>query len=276
MNDFKIKINSICWLEAQGIEYYCSLNQNHLNFESINAPKLFQKTATQNNMNLKNFQELEMNDNPIKDDTTSQARTLADNANSISELKKIITKFEGCGLKKLATNTVFSDGNIQAPFMFIGEAPGATEDKMGIPFCGDSGKLLDNMLESIGVSRMHNAYITNTVFWRPPANRPPTQSEIDICRPFVEKHIALIKPKIIILVGSTAATSLLGKHAGISKIRQEYSLYSNKYTTNAIPITAIFHPAYLLRQPLQKKTTWYDLLRIKSYVEENNILSEKQ
>lgn len=272
MNDFKLKINSICWLNAQGIDYYCSLDQNHL-IKSTNTLKTLQETIVRNNIALKNFQELEMNDNPIKEDITSQARALADSANSISELKEIIINFEGCSLKKLATNTVFSDGNIQAPFMFIGEAPGATEDKMGIPFCGESGKLLDNMLESIGVSRINNAYITNTVFWRPPANRPPTQGEIDICRPFVEKHIALIKPKIIILVGSTAATSLLGKHAGISKIRQEYSLYSNKYTTNSIPITAIFHPAYLLRQPLQKKTTWYDLLRIKSYIEENNILS---
>jgi DNA polymerase len=109
------------------------------------------------------------------------------------------------------------------------------------------------------------------VFWRPPANRAPTQEEVDICRPFVEKHIALVKPKLIILVGSVAATCLLGKHAGISKIRQEYYSYSNQYLSTPIPTTAIFHPAYLLRQPMQKKTTWYDLLKIEEFAHLNKI-----
>jgi DNA polymerase len=159
----------------------------------------------------------------------------------------------------------------QSPIMFVGEAPGSSEDEQGIPFCGESGKLLDNILSSINISRKHNAYITNTIFWRPPANRQPTQEEIDICRPFVEKHIALIKPRLIILVGNVAATSLLGKNAGISKIRQEYYLYNNQYLSQPIHTTSIFHPAYLLRQPIQKKTTWYDLIKIKEFIDENNL-----
>lgn len=206
-------------------------------------------------------------------DNISLARSLADKANNIAELKESLLNFNGCDLKKLATNTVFSDGNPAAKIMLIGEAPGSNEDLKGIPFCGESGNLLDNMLRAIGVSRKDNAYITNTVFWRPPANRPPTLEEVDICRPFVEKHIALINPKLIILVGSTAATSLLGKNAGITKIRQEYYFYTNKYLAAPIQTTAMFHPAYLLRQPSQKRTSWYDLLKIKDYLESKNLIA---
>ncbi|WP_341757090.1 MULTISPECIES: uracil-DNA glycosylase family protein [unclassified Candidatus Tisiphia] len=208
------------------------------------------------------------NPEPVQkqNDAISLSRTLADSANSLEELKKLLMDFDGCGLKKLANKTVFADGNPQSSIMFIGEAPGSSEDAEGIPFCGESGKLLDNVLASINISRKHNAYITNTVFWRPPANRQPTQEEIDICRPFVEKHIALINPKLIVLVGNVAATSLLGKNAGISKIRQEYYLYTNQYLIKPIQTTSIFHPAYLLRQPMQKKTTWYDLIKIHDYI----------
>lgn len=199
------------------------------------------------------------------------ARDLADAASSLEELKKLLMDFNGCSLKTLANKTVFADGNPQSSIMFIGEAPGSNEDAQGIPFCGESGKLLDNVLASINISREHNAYITNTVFWRPPANRQPTQEEIDICRPFVEKHIALINPKLIVLVGNVAATSLLGKNTGISKIRQEYYLYTNQYLSKPIQTTSIFHPAYLLRQSMQKKTTWYDLLKIHEYINKSGI-----
>lgn len=185
---------------------------------------------------------------------------------ALAELKQRILEFNDCALKFTATNTVFADGNIDSKVMVIGEAPGATEDAEGIPFCGDSGKLLDNMLNSIGLSRKDNIYITNTVFWRPPGNRRPTDQEIALCKPFVEEHISIIQPKLLILVGSTAVESLLGKHLQISKIRQEYYQYSNKLLDHTITTTALFHPAYLLRQPSQKKTTWYDLLKIKSYI----------
>lgn len=188
---------------------------------------------------------------------------------NLEELKKAITSFDGCDLKKTATNIVFGDGYIDAKIMLIGEAPGAEEDEQGIPFCGDSGKLLDNMLASIGLSREKNVYITNTIFWRPPANRRPTKEEIALCRPFVEQHIALVKPKLLILVGSTAVSSLLGDSLEISKIRQEYYSYTNEYLAEPISTTAIFHPAYLMRQPSQKKQAWYDLLKIKEFISKN-------
>ncbi|MCC8417782.1 MAG: uracil-DNA glycosylase [Rickettsia endosymbiont of Bryobia graminum] len=275
------KINQLKWLQAIGIEYYLSkssrkdnkifVSSNIKNNQSV-EPSLYQnklKNEEKNNMgqSLKdsnNVKTMEDNNSAVK-----LARTLADSAKTLEDLRNSLMNFNGCGLKKLATNTVFSDGNPRSPIMFIGEAPGSNEDFQGIPFCGESGKLLDNILASINISRKDNAYITNTVFWRPPANRQPTQEEIDICRPFVEKHIALINPKLIVLIGNVAATSLLGKNAGISKIRQEYYLYNNQYLTNPIQTTAIFHPAYLLRQPMQKKTTWYDLLKIQEFIIEN-------
>lgn len=203
---------------------------------------------------------------PITQNSDLISRSIADKISTLAELKQAVLEFEGCSLKQAATNTVFSDGVSSAKIMLIGEAPGATEDIKAIPFCGESGKLLDYMLGTIGLYRDKNFYITNTIFWRPPANRAPTQDEIEICRPFVEKHIALIKPQLLILVGSTAVSSLLGNHLQISKIRQEYYQYSNKYLTEPISTTALFHPAYLLRQAMQKKTTWYDLLKIKDYL----------
>lgn len=191
---------------------------------------------------------------------------------ALGDLKIAVMNFNGCDLKKTANNTVFGDGNPDAQIMLIGEAPGAEEDETGIPFCGDSGKLLDNMLASIGLSREKNVYITNTIFWRPPANRRPTREEIELCRPFVEQHIALIKPKLLILIGSTAVTALLGKDLEITKIRQEYYSYSNKYLKEPIMATALFHPAYLIRQPSQKKQAWYDLLKIKEFIAKNTAL----
>ncbi|MGV2431899.1 MAG UNVERIFIED_CONTAM: uracil-DNA glycosylase [Rickettsiaceae bacterium] len=200
---------------------------------------------------------------------SSASRLLADKATNIEELREIIMSFDGCSLKKTATNTVFADGVPGAKIMLIGEAPGATEDEQGIPFCGESGKLLDNMISTIGLSRKENVYISNCIFWRPPANRRPTDEEIEICRPFLEKHIALAKPELLILVGATAVTALLGPELQISKIRQEYYNYSNQYLEKPITTTALFHPAYLLRQPYQKRSTWYDLLKIEHFLKKS-------
>lgn len=195
------------------------------------------------------------------------ARSIADKVSSLVELKQAILDFDRCALKQLANNTVFADGNSSAKVMLIGEAPGVNEDRQGIPFCGESGKLLDLMLETIGLNRKENFYITNTVFWRPPGNRQPTEVEIEVCRPFVEKHIAIIKPQLLILVGGTAAGSLLGSgYSQITKVRGYYA-YTNKYLQAPITTTAIFHPAYLLRQPQQKKLVWFDLLKIRNYLE---------
>ncbi|RYE14502.1 MAG: uracil-DNA glycosylase [Rickettsiales bacterium] len=200
-----------------------------------------------------------------------EAKKLADSSNSIEELYDNIRNFDGCLLKKTATNTVISDGNKYAKIMIIGEAPGANEDVQGIPFCGDSGKLLDKMLSHIGLSREENIYITNSIFWRPPGNRKPTKDEIMICRAFVEKHIYLINPRLIILAGSTAVSSILQIPDPITKVRNDFYSYNNIYIKDGIKTTAIFHPSYLLRQPSQKKLAWFDLLRIKRYIDDNDI-----
>lgn len=213
------------------------------------------------------FMNIEEEKEPEVKQDISESRLLADNAQNIDELRDAVMSFDGCKLKLTAAKTVFADGTFNSPIMMIGEAPGASEDEQGIPFCGGSGKLLDNIVSSIDLSREKNIYISNSVFWRPPANRRPTDAEIEICRPFVEKHIALSKPKLLILVGATAVSALLGKNLKISEIRQEYYQYQNKYLDDAITTTAIFHPAYLLRQPYQKKSMWYDLLKIQQFLE---------
>ena len=191
-------------------------------------------------------------------------RQLADTCNSIEELEAVIRQFDGLEIKKGTINTVFADGNPKSDIMLIGEAPGANEDKYGIPFCGQSGKLLDNILLAINIDRS-KCYITNTIFWRPPANRRPTSEEIKICKPFVEKHVALVNPKIIILVGSTAVESLLDLKTPMTLLRKQSFKYKNQYLTKPIDTFVIFHPSYLLRQPLQKKTMWLDIQKINNF-----------
>lgn len=197
----------------------------------------------------------------------SLARDLASKCNSLEDLKSAVLTFEGCGLKKTAMNTVFADGNPSADILMIGEAPGANEDIQGIPFCGDSGKLLDKILESIGYTRDANLYVTNSVFWRPPGNRKPSDEEIKSCLPFLEKHIAIINPKLILLVGSISASTLFGNLGPISKQRQKIFQYKNQYLDKELPATITFHPSYLLRQPSQKKMAWHDMLFIKKYLD---------
>ncbi|CAL7963363.1 uracil-DNA glycosylase [Alphaproteobacteria bacterium] len=180
---------------------------------------------------------------------------------SLENLRNIVQAFDGCALKEHATHTVFGDGNPKAKIMLIGEAPGFYEDKCGIPFCGPSGKLLDKILAAVNLDRT-KVYITNTVFWRPPENRRPTKEELVICRPFVERHIFLIKPELIMLVGSTAVEALLQLNTPMNKLRGQYFDYKNPYLKEPIKATAIFHPSYLLRQPVKKKLMWFDILKI--------------
>ena len=200
------------------------------------------------------------------------AREIADRCSTLSELKGAVKNFEGCALKKTARNTVFSDGNENAEVMLIGEAPGANEDAKGIPFCGDSGQLLDKVLASINLVRKNNIYITNVIFWRPPANRKPTDKELKICLPFVEKHIAVMSPKLLIIAGGVALYSLFGISSAISKYRQKILQYGNQYMNNKIPVIVIYHPSYLLRQPMQKKLAWQDMIFIKKFLNRNNTL----
>ncbi|MBY0354111.1 MAG: uracil-DNA glycosylase [Rickettsiales bacterium] len=192
-----------------------------------------------------------------------EARALADAATTLSALRQAVLDFDGCALKKTATNTVFADGDPQSGLMLIGEAPGADEDKNGIPFCGISGKLLDQMFAAIGYPR-GRFYVTNTLFWRPPGNRPPTPEELAICLPFLEKHIALVKPKRVVLIGGTAAKSMIDEKSPVTKLRGRDFPYTNRYMSgHSIPVRVTFHPSYLLRQSAQKKEAWTDLQVIK-------------
>ncbi len=204
---------------------------------------------------------------PNKSALEQQVRKSLENINDLQALEQEVKNFSGCALKNTAQNTVFADGVATSEILLIGEAPGASEDEQGIPFCGISGKLLDDIFRAIGHKRSENLYITNSVFWRPPGNRRPTDEEIALCRPFVEKHIALKKPKLIVLVGSTALASLLPHiTATISKIRGSFLKYDNPYLEQEIDITAIFHPSYLLRQPAKKQVMWQDMVKIKQFL----------
>ena len=194
----------------------------------------------------------------------ASAREIANSCNSIIELEATIRAFDGCALKKTATKTVFADGNPNASIMLIGEAPAADEDMQGIPFCGESGQLLDKMLAAIGLNRAENVYRSNTIFWRPAGNRQPTPEEIAICLPFVEKHIALIAPKILILAGGVAVRALLNNDQAISRLRGKWYEYNNEYLTAPIKTALLYHPSYLLHQPQFKKQAWEDLKMIKA------------
>lgn len=193
----------------------------------------------------------------------AEARALADAATTLAELEAAVRGFTGCALKKTATNTVFAQGVAESRVMFIGEAPGADEDRQGFPFVGASGKLLDLMLSYIDLKRTENFYITNTLFWRPPGNRQPTPEELEICRPFVEKHVALVNPKMLVLLGGTATKAVLNDNRGITRLRGQQFTYSNAYMPAPVPVHVIYHPSYLLRQPSAKKQCWADLLALK-------------
>ena len=185
---------------------------------------------------------------------------------SLDDLKDYMSKFKGCELYKSATNMVFSDGNKSSEIMLIGEAPGHDEDIQGKPFVGRSGKLLNKMLEAIGLSR-DTVYIANIVPWRPPNNRRPTEEEINICLPFIRKHIELIAPKVLMLLGSTATYALLRNKEGITKIRGKW--VDMEFGKLKVPTLPSFHPAFLLRQPAQKKYSWEDLKMLKKKIDES-------
>ena len=188
--------------------------------------------------------------------------------NQLEELRKRINSIKNCDLKKNATNLVFSDGNPFAKIMIVGEGPGANEDKEGKPFVGRAGKLLDKMLTAIKLNRK-NVYISNVVNFRPPMNRRPTDEEIKKYLPFLNKHIELINPKILLLLGATALNALIGNEVVISKARGKWT--NKKFGESTIQIIASFHPAFLMRQPDQKKYTWEDLKMIRKKISELKI-----
>ena len=193
-------------------------------------------------------------------DASAYAR-VAD-AKSLDDIRAALETFDGCPLKQTATNLVFFDGNPAARILMVGEAPGAEEDRRGLPFVGPAGKLLDRMLESIGLDRT-KVLITNTIFWRPPGNRNPTPAEVSACLPFVERVIELIDPVVLILVGGTAAKTLLATSEGIMKMRGRWFAFETARMSHPVPTMPIYHPAFLLRSPGQKRAAWRDLMEIR-------------
>lgn len=196
----------------------------------------------------------------------AQATSLAQGAKNLDALREAVKKFDGCNLKKMATNTVFGDGNPNAKVMVIGEAPGNHEDLQGIPFCGDSGQMLNDMLGAINLTRAENFYITNVIFWRPPGNRRPTDEELAICRPFVERHIQIINPDVLVLVGATSMSAVLGINDPVSNIRGKFMDFAPKFLSRKIKTFTIFHPSYLMRQPAKKKVAWQDMLALEQFL----------
>lgn len=193
------------------------------------------------------------------------AATMAASATTLAHLRQSLAAFDACPLSRTATNLVFTDGSEQAVLVMVGEAPGAEEDRLGRPFVGPSGKLLDLMLASIGLDRSQ-VLITNTVFWRPPGNRSPTSSEIATCLPFVERLIEIVAPRLIVTLGGPAAMALLGVQDSVGRLRGRWFSYQTAAMIRPIPATALFHPAYLLRSPAQKRLAWRDLLAIRSRI----------
>ena len=197
------------------------------------------------------------------------------NSNELSEIKTLkdlqyfIENYDECELLETARSTVFCDGNVDAEIMLVGEAPGNQEDIEGKPFVGKSGQLLDKILETININRT-NCYISNIIPWRPPGNRNPTAEEISMCLPFIKKHIELVNPKILLLVGSISSKSILNKNLGITKLRGEWHIY--KEGNIEVPALPIFHPAYLLRRPNNKSYVMRDILLFKRKIQDMKIL----
>lgn len=196
----------------------------------------------------------------------NNAREVCAAAQSLEELKAVMERFEGCSLKFSANSTVFGYGSPHADVMLIGEAPGADEDMQGKPFVGRSGQLLTKMLAAIGLKR-EECYITNILPWRPPGNRTPTNGEVAVCLPFLQRQIELVRPKYIFLLGGSAANAVLDNAESISRLRGHVIDYKTSDGL-IIPALASFHPAYLLRTPQQKAKAWSDFLRLQRNLSE--------
>lgn len=201
------------------------------------------------------------------DTVNEDARTQAAACNDLAALRTAIEAFDGCPLKTTATKLVFGSGAEAADLMLIGESPGRDEDRQGEPFVGASGQLLETMLGFVNLDRTANVYITNILPWRPPGNRQPTAAETAACLPFLERHIALVAPRALMFLGGTSAKTLLNRNEGITRLRGKWHDYTSPALEAAglgpIPAMATLHPAYLLRQPAQKRAAWLDLLAVR-------------
>lgn len=196
----------------------------------------------------------------------ADAQRLASQAQSLEELRTALLDFDGCSLKKTARQLVFSDGNPSAKIMLIGEAPGRDEDAQGLPFVGRSGQLLDKMLAAIGLDRT-KVYIGNVIYWRPPGNRTPSADERAMCEPFIRRQIELVRPKVMMTLGGSALSTLFEVRQGIMRTRGQVLDYAEGDLT--IPTVPTLHPAALLRNPLNKRLAWQDLLALQALMEQN-------
>ncbi len=197
---------------------------------------------------------------PAKADPVVEAKKAASAASSLDQLRAAMEAFEHCDLKRGARQLVFADGTPGAPVMIVGEAPGREEDRAGKPFVGRAGQLLDRMLAAIDLDRAKNFYITNVLPWRPPQNRDPRPDEIAMMQPFLERHVALSKPKVLVVMGNISCQAVLNKR-GITRLRGQWDQALN------LPVLPMLHPAYLLRQPHAKRQAWADLLDLRAYLE---------
>ncbi len=197
---------------------------------------------------------------PKKVDPVAVAKAAAQNAGSLDQLRAAMDGFDHCELKRGARQLVFADGTPDARVMIIGEAPGREEDREGKPFVGRAGQLLDRMLAAIDLDRSQNVYITNVLPWRPPQNRDPKPEEIGMMKPFLERHVALAKPEVLVIMGNISCQAVLGKR-GITRLRGQWDQALN------LPVIPMFHPAYLLRQPQMKRQAWADLLELRAKLE---------
>ncbi|HEX4078965.1 MAG TPA: uracil-DNA glycosylase [Rhizomicrobium sp.] len=203
-------------------------------------------------------------------DHIGHALELAAACTSLAELKSALEAFEGCALKRHATRTVFADGTPAHRILVIGEAPGKDEDAAGLPFVGRAGKLLDRMLAAIGLDRKTNVYIANVINWRPPGNRDPSPEEAAACLPFLRRHIELVAPEVMVLLGAVAVRHVMGRNEGIMRLRGNWLEYFA--AGRMVPVMPTLHPAYLLRRPLEKRLAWRDLQSISGKVNELRLL----
>ncbi len=211
------------------------------------------------------------------EESVQDPRQLANRCQSLAEIEQALKIFDACPLKRTASNLCYADGDANARVMFIGEAPGRDEDIQGKPFVGRSGQLLDKMLSAIGLDRASNdvaraAFITNVIYWRPPGNRKPTDSETLMCMPFVERTIELQGPEFIVCLGATPMQRLTGRTEGILKSRGRW--LETEIGGRTMPLIATLHPAYLLRQPAQKRLAWRDFLEIRQRLDAKQLVAD--
>ena len=272
MTDIKAIIE---WYVTAGVEDFCTdtplnvLEQTPPVYPPEKAPQPEESSACGVYYQSANTNDVRPATTPLAQINTEacrNAREICAKAQTLDDLKAMVEDFEGCSLKFSANSTVFGYGNPQAEVMIVGEAPGADEDRLGEPFVGRSGHLLDKMLSAIGLNR-NDCYITNVLPWRPPGNRTPTSEEVAVCLPFLRRQIELINPKIVFILGRSAANALLDNSDAISDLRGHFIDYTTE-NGSVVPTLSSYHPAYLLRTAAQKAKSWSDLLRLKRKLEE--------